>query len=155
MFVFSTVHVSRYVFYSQQGVEESTVLTKGKIILWAGGSLANDGSNVKTSVPIFNCVDEHTCLYSQQCVDEDMCSYSQQFVKENTVLTEGKIILWAGGSLADDGSTVKTRVPIFNSAWMKINVRILNSAWMKIGVHILNSVWRKTVLTQGRIILWA
>ena len=64
-------------------------------------------------------------------------------VEENTVLTEGRIILWAGDSLADDGSTVKTSVPIFNSAWLKICV------------CILNSVWRKTVLTEGRIILWA
>ena len=88
-------------------------------------------------------------------MDEDTCSYSQQCVEENTVLTHGRIILWAGGSLADDGSTVKTSVPIFNSAWMKIHVRILNSAWMKICVRILNSVWRKTVLTEGRIILWA
>ena len=45
-----------------------------------------------------------------------MCSYSQQCVEENTVLTQGRIILWAGGSLANDGSTVKTSVPIFNSA---------------------------------------
>ena len=73
-----------------------------------------------------------------------MCSYSQQSVEENTVLTQGRIILWAGGSLANDGSTVKTSVPIFNSAWMKICVRILNSAWMKICVRILNRVWRKT-----------
>ena len=69
--------------YSQQCVEENTVLTKGRIILWAGGSLADDGSTVKTSVPIFN------------SVDHNMCSYSQQGVEENTVLTEGRIILWA------------------------------------------------------------
>ena len=106
--------------YFHQCVEENTVLTKGRIILWAGGSLANDGSTVKTSVPIFNCVDEDTCSYSQQCMDEDMCSYSQQGVEENTVLTQGRIILWAGGSLANDGSTVKTSVPIFNSAGMKM-----------------------------------
>ena len=88
-------------------------------------------------------------------MDEDICSYSQQCVEESTILIQGRIILWAGGSLADDGSTVKTSVPIFNSAWMKIYLRILNSAWMKICVRILKSVWRKTVLTQGRIILWA
>ena len=76
---------------------------------------------------IQQCVDEDRCSYSQQCLDEDRCSYSQQCVEESTVLTEGRIILWAGGSLADDGSTVKTSVPIFNSAWMKICVRILNS----------------------------
>ena len=68
-------------------------------------------------------------LYSK-CVDEDTC-YSQQCVEENTVLTQGRIILWARGSLANDGSTVKTSVPIFNSAWMKICVRILNSVWRK------------------------
>ena len=55
------------------------------------------------------------CSYSQQCMDENMWSYSQQCVEENTVLTKGRIILWARGSLADDGSTVKTSVPIFNS----------------------------------------
>ena len=55
----------------------------------------------------------HGCSYSQQCMDEDMCSYSQQCVDEITVLTQGRIILWAGGSLANDGSTVKTSVPIF------------------------------------------
>ena len=60
-----------------------------------------------------------------------MCSYSQQCVEENTVLTQGRIILWAGGSLANDGSTVKTSVPIFNSMWMKIYVCILNSVWRK------------------------
>ena len=42
-----------------------------------------------------------------------MCSYSHQCVEENTVLTEGRIILFAGGSLANDGSTLKTSVPIF------------------------------------------
>ena len=51
-------------------------------------------------------------LYSK-CVDEDMCSYSQQCVEESTVLTQGRIILWARGSLANDGSTLKTSVPIF------------------------------------------
>ena len=60
-----------------------------------------------------------------------MYSYSQQCVEESTVLTQGRIILWAGGSLADDGSTVKTSVPIFNSACMKTCVRILNSVWRK------------------------
>ena len=74
---------------------------------------------------------QNKCSYIQQCMDEDMCSYSQQCVEENTVLTEGRIILWAGGSLADDGSTVKTSVAIFNSAWMKICVRILNNGWRK------------------------
>ena len=87
---------------------------------------------------------QNKCSYIQHYMDEDMCSYSQQCVKENTVLTQGRIILWAGGSLANDGSTVKTSVPIFNSAWMKICVYILNSAWMKICVRIFNSVWWKT-----------
>ena len=74
---------------------------------------------------------QNKCSYIQQCVDEDMCSYSQQCVEESTILTQGRIILWAGGSLADDGSTVKTSVPIINSAWMKIYLRILNSVWRK------------------------
>ena len=56
---------------------------------------------------------QNKCSYIQQCVDEDMCLYSEQCVEESTVLTQGRIILWAGGSLADDGSTVKTSVPIF------------------------------------------
>ena len=77
------------------------------------------------------CVDEDTCSYYQQYMDEDMCSYSQKCMEENTVLTQGRIILWAWGSLANDGSTVKTSVPIFNSAWIKIDVRILNSVWRK------------------------
>ena len=75
-----------------------------------------------------------------------MFVFSTVCVEENTVLTEGRIILWAGGSLANDGSTVKTSVPIFNRAWMKIHVRFLNSAWMKICVRILNSVVRKVLL---------
>ena len=106
--------------FSQQCVEENTVLTHGRIILWAGGSLANDGSTVSKQL-----------FYIHQCLDEDRCSYFQQCVYENTVLTQGRIILWAGGSLADDGSTVKTSVPIFDSTWMKICVRILNSVWRK------------------------
>ena len=60
-----------------------------------------------------------------------MCSYSQQGVEENTLLTQGRIILWAGGSLANDGSTVKTSVAIFDSASMKICIRILNRVWRK------------------------
>ena len=55
-------------------------------------------------------MDEDTCSYSQQGMDEDMCSYSQQCVEENTVLTKGRIILWAWGSLANDGSTVSKQV---------------------------------------------
>ena len=74
---------------------------------------------------------QNKCSYIQQYMDEDMCSYSQQCEEENTVFTQGRIILWAGGSLADDGSTVKTSVPIFNSAWKKIDVRILNNVWRK------------------------
>ena len=105
--------------YSQQCVEENTVLTKGRIILWAGGSLANDGSTVKTSVPIFN------------SAWMEICVYIPNSVWRKTVLTQGRIILWAGGSLANDGSTVKTSVPIFNSTWIKICVRILNRVWRK------------------------
>ena len=60
-----------------------------------------------------------------------MCSYFQQCVVENTVLTQGRIILWAGGSLANDGSTVLKQVFLYSTVWMKIHV-------------ILNSVWRKT-----------
>ena len=33
----------------------------------------------------------------------------------NTVLTEGRIILWAGGSLADDGSTVSKQVFLYST----------------------------------------
>ena len=44
-----------------------------------------------------------------------MCSYSQQCVEENTVLTQGRIILWAGGSLADDGSTVSEQVFLYST----------------------------------------
>ena len=90
---------------------------------------------------IQQCMDEDRCSYSQQCMDEDMYSYSQQCVEESTVLTQGRIILWAGGSLANDGSTVSKQVFLYSSAWMKICVHILNSAWMKIHVRILNSAW--------------
>ena len=51
-------------------------------------------------------------LYSK-CVDEYTC-YSQKCVEENTVLTEGRIILWAGGSLANDGSTVSKQVFLYS-----------------------------------------
>ena len=53
---------------------------------------------------------QNKCSYIRQCLDEDMCLYSQQYVEESTVLTQGRIILWAGGSLADDGSTVSKQV---------------------------------------------
>ena len=90
--------------YSQQCVEENTVLTQGRIILWARGSLADDGSTVSKQV-----------FYIRQCFSEDMYSYSQQCVEENTVLTQGRIILWAGGSLADDGSTVSEQVFLYST----------------------------------------
>ena len=90
--------------YSQLCVEENTVLTQGRIILWAGGSLADDGSTVSEQV-----------FYIQQCLDEDTYLYSQQCVEENTVLTQGRIILWAGGSLADDGSTVSKQVFLYST----------------------------------------
>ena len=57
---------------------------------------------------------QNKCSYIQQCVDEDMCSYSQQCVEESTVLTQGRIILLAGGSLADDGSTVSKQVFLYS-----------------------------------------
>ena len=44
-----------------------------------------------------------------------MCSYSQQCVEENTVLTQGRIILWARGSLANDGSTVSKQVFLYST----------------------------------------
>ena len=44
---------------------------------------------------IQQCMDEDMCSYSQQCMDKDMYSYSQQCVEESTVLTQGRIILWA------------------------------------------------------------
>ena len=42
--------------YSQQCVEENTVLTQGRIILWARGSLANDGSTVSKQVLLYSTV---------------------------------------------------------------------------------------------------
>ena len=44
-----------------------------------------------------------------------MCSYFLQCVEESTVLTQGRIILWAGGSLANDGSTVSKQVFLYSS----------------------------------------
>ena len=64
---------------------------------------------------IQQCVDEDMWSYSQQCVDEDMCSYSQQCVEESSILTQGRIILWARGSLADDGSTVSKQVFLYST----------------------------------------
>ena len=52
-------------------------------------------------------------LYSK-CVDKDIC-YSQKCVEESTVLTQGRIILWAGGSLANDGSTVSKQVFLYST----------------------------------------
>ena len=46
-----------------------------------------------------------------------MCLYSQQCVEESTVLTQGRIILWAGGSLANDGSTVSKVVFLYSSVY--------------------------------------
>ena len=74
---------------------------------------------------------QNKCSYTQQFLEEDMWSYSQQCVEESTILTQGRIIQWAGGSLADDGSTVKTSVPILNSFWKKICGPILNNVWRK------------------------
>ena len=44
-----------------------------------------------------------------------MCLYSQHFLEESTVLTQGRIILWAGGSLANDGSTVSKQVFLYST----------------------------------------
>ena len=131
--------------YSQKCMEENTVLTQGRIILWARGSLSRwwfhcqnkcskyKSARMKIHVRILNSSWMKICVRILKCMEE------------NTVLTKGRIILWAWGSLADDGSTVKTSVPIFNSVWMKIHVRILNSTWMKICVRILKRLWRKTL----------
>ena len=58
---------------------------------------------------------QNKCSYIRHYMDEDMCSYSQQCVEESTVLTQGRIILWAGGSLADDGSTVSKQVFLYST----------------------------------------
>ena len=88
-------------------------------------------------------MDEDRCSYSQQCMDEDMCSYSQQCVEESTVLTQGRIILWAGGSLANDGSTVSKQVFLYSKCVDEDTC------------YSQQCVEENTVLTQGRIILWA
>ena len=59
------------------------------------------------------------------------------------VLTKGRIILWAGGSLPDDGSTVSKQV------------LVLFRIWRNICALIHNRMWLKNVSIQGRIILWA
>ena len=38
---------------------------------------------------------QNKCYNIHQYMDEDMRSYSQQCVEESTVLTQGRIILWA------------------------------------------------------------
>ena len=58
---------------------------------------------------------QNKCSYIRESLDEDRCSYSQQCVEENAVLTQGRIILWAGGSLADDGSTVSEQVFLYST----------------------------------------
>ena len=58
---------------------------------------------------------QNKCSYTQQFLEEDMWSYSQQCVEESTILTQGRIILWAGGSLADDGSTVSKQVFLYST----------------------------------------
>ena len=59
------------------------------------------------------------------------------------VLTQGRIILWAGGSPPDDGSTVSKHLIVVYCIWKKICALIRKRMWIN---H---------VLTQGRIILWA
>ena len=44
-----------------------------------------------------------------------MCLYSQQCVEESTVLTQGRIILWAGGSLAIDGYIVSKQEFLYST----------------------------------------
>ena len=58
---------------------------------------------------------QNKCSYTQQFLEEDMWSYSQQCVEESTILTQGRIILWAGGSLADNGSTVSKQVFLYST----------------------------------------
>ena len=91
--------------YSRQCVEESTVLTQGRIILWARGSLANDGSTVSKLV----------FLYSSVCGLRYVFLFSTIVGGKQRVLTQGRIILWAGGSLANDGSTVSKQVFLYST----------------------------------------
>ena len=41
-------------------------------------------------------------------------------------MEESTVFLWAGGSLADDGSTVSKQVILYSSVWMMVH--ILNRA---------------------------
>ena len=59
------------------------------------------------------------------------------------VSTQGRIILLAGGSLPDDGSTVSKQV------------LVLFRIWRNICALIHKRMWLKNVSIQGRIILWA
>ena len=54
------------------------------------------------------------------------------------MLTQGRIILWVGGSLANDGSTVSKQVFLYST--------VNESRY----VHILNNVWRKTLTFDTR-----
>ena len=143
------------------------ILTQGRIILWAGGSLADDGSTVSKQVFLYSSVWMKICVHILNNVwkkalnfdtrqnnpvglPDDGSTVSKQVFLYSTVsgwkymflflkicggkhllLTQGRIILWARGSLADDGSTVKTSVPILNSFWKKIYVPILKNVWRK------------------------
>ena len=44
-----------------------------------------------------------------------ICVHIHKCMEENTVLTQSRIILWAGGSLADDGSTVSKQVFLYST----------------------------------------
>ena len=44
-----------------------------------------------------------------------MCLYSQHCVEESSVLTQGRIILLAGGSLVIDGYTVSKQVFLYST----------------------------------------
>ena len=70
------------------------VSTQSRIILWAGGSLPDDGSTVSKQVLVF-------CR-----IWRNICALIRNRMWIRHVLSQGRILLWAGGSLPDDGSTV-------------------------------------------------
>ena len=75
-------------------------LTQGRIILWAGGSLPDDGSTVSRQVRVL-------CR-----ICRNICDLIRKRMWIKIVSTQGRIILWAGGSLSDDGSTVSKQVVV-------------------------------------------
>ena len=70
------------------------VLTQSRIILWAGGSIPDDGSTVSKQVLVL-------CR-----ILRNICALIRKRMRIKNVSTQGRIILLAGGSLPVDNFIV-------------------------------------------------